>query len=152
MTQQQYKVCPRCDAQAAATAPSCPQCAHAYPVNTVPPQDSEHSRISEAPPLPHLNYQQHPELLVAEPGMIQVRQGTHRVGTAILINLLLTGAGQMYNKQVAKGFALLLAAVGISIITNGIGGIGVLIFCMVDAGKVGARLNRGEAVGKWQFF
>ena len=51
------------------------------------------------------------------PGMIQVPAGTHSVGTAVLLALLITGLGQLYNKQAMKGLVILVASVILAVFT-----------------------------------
>lgn len=84
-------------------------------------------------------------------GTIQLPAGTHSTGLAVFLAALITGAGQMANKQVAKGITLLLASILVNFVVP-FGGAIVWIIAFVDAIHVAARLNRGEPVGDWQFF
>src|SRR6185503_17543412 len=54
------------------------------------------------------------------PGIIKVQPGTHSVGTAVLLALLITGLGQIYNKQGMKGLVILLISVVLAVCTCGI--------------------------------
>ena len=72
--------------------------------------------------------------------------------TATILSCLVTGLGQMYLGQVLKGVAILLGGIVLSCLTAGILGIPIWIIAMVDAHKIGKRLENGETVGQWQFF
>lgn len=49
--------------------------------------------------------------IVAVPALIQVPADPHSVGTAVILALLITGLGQLYNKQAMKGLLILVASV-----------------------------------------
>ena len=85
-------------------------------------------------------------------GMIQVPAGTHSVGTAIILALLITGLGQIYNKQGMKGLVILLISVVLAAFTCGLSIILTHPFAFIDAIMVAQRLNRGEAIREWQCF
>lgn len=85
-------------------------------------------------------------------GMIQVPAGTHSVGTAVILALLITGLGQVYNKQAMKGLLILLASVILAVFTCGISLILTHPFAFIDALMIAQRLNRGEAIREWQCF
>lgn len=97
---------------------------------------------------------QRPYIAVANqiPGMIQVPVGTHSVGTAVLLALLITGLGQLYNKQAMKGLVILVASVILAVFTCGFSLLLTHPFAFIDALMVAQRLNRGEAVREWQCF
>jgi len=86
------------------------------------------------------------------PGMIQVPIGTHSVGTAVLLALLITGLGQLYNKQAMKGLVILVASVILAVFTCGLSLVLTHPFAFIDALMIAQRLNRGEAVREWQCF
>lgn len=86
------------------------------------------------------------------PGMIQVPAGTHSVGTAVLLALLITGLGQLYNKQAMKGLVILVASVILAVFTCGLSLLLTHPFAFIDALMIAQRLNRGEAVREWQCF
>jgi TM2 domain-containing membrane protein YozV len=86
------------------------------------------------------------------PGMIQVPAGTHSVGTAVILALLITGLGQVYNKQAMKGLLILLASVILAAFTCGVSILLTHPFAFIDALMIAQRLNRGEAVREWQCF
>lgn len=69
-----------------------------------------------------------------------------------LLTFLLCGAGQMYNRQVAKGFAFLAVTLTVGILTAGFGGYVVTILACVDACRTARRINAGEPVGAWSLF
>ena len=100
------------------------------------------------------------------PGVIQADAGAHIVLPAILISLALPGGGQVYNRQPGKGgifFALsgLLVAYCLALVFSdwlrafGVFTLGVFVIAglsTLDAALVARRLNRGEAVRRWQWF
>ena len=93
-----------------------------------------------------------PPMTVAAPGLIQVPAGTHSVGTAVILALLITGLGQVYNKQAMKGLVILVASVILAAFTCGISILLTHPFAFIDALMIAQRLNRGEAVREWQCF
>ncbi|MBI1331327.1 MAG: hypothetical protein GC165_00445 [Armatimonadetes bacterium] len=84
------------------------------------------------------------------PGMIY--KPGQSVGLAALFSILLTGGGQMYNGQVAKGLTILFGGIFISCLTGGYMALPVIIFALVDAIVVAQRLYRGECIDAWKFF
>lgn len=72
--------------------------------------------------------------------------------TAVLLTCLITGLGQMYLGQVLKGVVILLATIVIGALTAGVGSIVILIIAMIDASKIGKKLEAGQSVGEWEFF
>ena len=93
-----------------------------------------------------------PATPVVVSGTIQVPAGTHSVGTAVLLALLITGLGQIYNKQGMKGLVILLVSVVLAVFTCGFSIILTHPFAIIDAVLIAQRLNRGEAVRDWQCF
>jgi TM2 domain-containing membrane protein YozV len=87
-----------------------------------------------------------------QPGVIQVPAGTHSVGTAVLLALLITGLGQIYNKQGMKGLVILLISVVLAVFTCGLSILLTHPFAVIDAVMIAGRLNRGEAISEWQCF
>lgn len=68
------------------------------------------------------------------------------------LNILLPGGAQMVLGQTGKGFALLLSFIGLmASVALSPFSLGVLIFSVVDAYKVGVLLRDGHAVDKWAF-
>jgi len=86
------------------------------------------------------------------PGVIQVAAGTHSVGTALLLALLITGLGQVYNKQGMKGLMILVVSVVLAAFTCGFSILLTHPFAFIDAILIAQRLNRGEAISEWQCF
>lgn len=159
---QLHKICPRCQTQALIDAQYCSRCGHGFrtqfqPDQTVlgvPPHQTPYQ-----PPQPPAGYPygaQHP---YAPPGPyhssrggIQLPPGYHSPGVAVLLSLLLTGGGQMYNRQVPKGVAVLVGTIFIAIGTAGFGVVPCLVLAAVDAFRIADRLRAGEPVGHWQWF
>ena len=99
-------------------------------------------------------------------GLIQVVPGSHSVGIAILASIALTGFGQFYNKQMGKGVLVLI--LGILLILGclgkafsdwlaafgyfAVGALLIILLATLDAALIATKLNRGEAVRKWQCF
>jgi TM2 domain-containing membrane protein YozV len=84
------------------------------------------------------------------PKMIQPSSPPKSAGVALILSLLLLGgAGQIYLGQVTKGILLIVATVLLSCV-----GIGFIIWIVgiIDAYMIGQKLERGEAVGEWEFF
>jgi TM2 domain-containing membrane protein YozV len=86
------------------------------------------------------------------PGIIRVQPGAHSVGTAVLLALLITGLGQIYNKQGMKGLVILLISVVLAVCTCGLSILLTHPFALIDAILIAQRLNRGEAISEWQCF
>jgi TM2 domain-containing membrane protein YozV len=87
-----------------------------------------------------------------DPTAIQMAPGKHSPAMAIICSLLLTGMGQMVNKQTNKGIVILISCIVAGLATFGIGGFVIAVLAAIDAGIIAGRLNRGEAVGQWQWF
>lgn len=58
----------------------------------------------------------------------------------------------MYLGQIMKGVAILLGGIVLSTVTGCVLGLPIWIAAMIDAYKIGKRLENGETVGQWQFF
>ncbi|HEX6718805.1 MAG TPA: hypothetical protein VF088_16990 [Pyrinomonadaceae bacterium] len=74
------------------------------------------------------------------PGMIQVPAGTHSVGTTVILALLITGLGQVYNKQAMKGLLILVASVILAAFTCGASILLTHPFAFIDALMIAQRL------------
>lgn len=80
------------------------------------------------------------------------------VWVALLLSFPVSGPGQIYCGQTAKGS--MMVAVWTGLVVAAIAAHGVMIFawlgwfvlCMVDAGVIAYRLRRGEEVSSWRFF
>ncbi len=97
----------------------------------------------------------------------------HKIWPAILLAVLLTGAGQIYNRQIVKGLGLLLC---MYLLGNGFFGfyevlflaqgnaalspaifltifaVAIWVLGIADAIIIASRLERGEPVSPWKFF
>jgi len=73
-------------------------------------------------------------------------------GVATFLSCLIVGIGQMYLGQVKKGIVLLIGAIILSGITYGTLALPVWIAVMVDAYRIGRKLEQGQPVGQWEFF
>lgn len=85
-------------------------------------------------------------------GMIQLPPGIHSTSTAVIVAFLITGGGQMCNKQIGKGMTLLLSAMVLALPTAFLAPLVLGIVGIIDASMIAGRLHRGEAVGAWQWF
>lgn len=72
--------------------------------------------------------------------------------TATILSCLITGVGQMYLGQVAKGVAILLGGMVVSGVTCGFAAPVIWVVAMIDAYKIGKKLEAGQPVGEWEFF
>lgn len=72
--------------------------------------------------------------------------------TAVLLSCLLNGAGQMYLGQTMKGVAILVGSIVLGVLTGGIATLPILIINLIDASKIGKKLESGQSVGEWEFF
>lgn len=85
-------------------------------------------------------------------GQKTIQPSGKSASTAVLLTCLITGLGQMYLGQVLKGVVILLAAIVIGVATAGVGAPAIWIVAMVDASKIGKKLEAGQSVGEWEFF
>lgn len=85
-------------------------------------------------------------------GQKTIQPSGKSASTAVLLTCLITGLGQMYLGQVLKGVVILLAAIVIGVATAGVGAPVIWIVAMVDASKIGKKLEAGQSVGEWEFF
>jgi len=102
-------------------------------------------------PGPYGQYPPQPQLPASN--IIQVLPGSHSVPTALLLSLLcITGAGQMFNKQVLKGLVILIVALIAAGITGGVSILVIYPAAAVDAYMIASKLNRGQPVKSFEFF
>jgi len=73
-------------------------------------------------------------------------------GTATLLSCLIPGLGQIYLGQLWKGIAIIIGQVILSIISGGVLSIPIWIAVMIDAYRIGTKLNQGKVVSEWEFF
>ncbi len=170
------KTCPKCGRTDNLGASACANCSHVYrtrfdaaPFEASPPAPTQmyqspptpgQTRVPPSAPPAHYHqppqqgyYQPPPVYYAPRPvDSIQVAPGSHSIATAVILSLVLVGAGQMINKQVAKGVTVLLCAVFVGCFTFGGGAILLYILAVIDAIQIANRLNRGEIITQWQFF
>jgi TM2 domain-containing membrane protein YozV len=72
--------------------------------------------------------------------------------TATILSCLIPGLGQICLGQTVKGIAILIGGSLLSFVSMGILGIPIWIIAMIDANKIGKKLEAGESVGEWDFF
>ena len=85
-------------------------------------------------------------------GQKQIQPSGKSASTATILSCLLVGLGQMYLGQVLKGVAMLVGGIVLGALTAGIASIPIWIIAMVDANKIGKKLEAGQSVGEWEFF
>lgn len=85
-------------------------------------------------------------------GMIYPSSPPKSAATATLLSCLITGVGQIYLGQTVKGLAWLAGAIVLSVLSAGILALPIWIAVMVDAYKIGKKLEQGRPVGQWEFF
>ena len=164
------KTCPKCGRTDNLGASACTNCSHVYrtrfdaapfdaaPFEKSPPAPTQMYQPPRVPPpTPPAQYHQPPQQGYYQPpprpvDAIQVRPGSHSVATAVILSLVIIGAGQMFNKQVLKGITFLLGAILLAVPTYGGSFLVASIIGLVDAIQIANRLNRGEVVTQWQFF
>lgn len=162
MQQPPYKICPHCRQAAALETPVCGRCGHQYRTQFVPPIDQTQVVMPPEPtqmvtPVPGPLRDGYPSPApfytgAPLPRTIRVFPGTHSVVWAVILSFILVGLGQMYNRQIAKGVALLLGSIALACLTFGISLLATWPINLIDADMIASRLNRGEAVGEWQWF
>ena len=71
-------------------------------------------------------------------------------GIATLLSCILPGVGQIYLGQVVKGIVMLAAylVLGATVILP----LAIWIAAMIDANKIGKKLEAGQSVQQWEFF
>ena len=140
-----YKVCPQCKTSAPLNTESCANCGRAYKTKFEEP--AERTQFYTPPTDPVLKVD-------LTPVAIQRRQTAPQV-VAIILAVLLAGAGQICNGQYAKGAVILLIClvlwfwiplIGLMIVFP------VWLTCLIDTILISSRIVRGEVVGDWQFF
>ena len=86
-----------------------------------------------------------------------ISSGEKSAKKATILSCLCVGVGQMYLGQVTKGIVILVSAIILNLVTMGItgiaiGGIPIWIIAMIDANKIGKKIEAGQSVGEWEFF
>jgi len=156
---QPYKICPQCQTPAALAAPSCSRCGRQYHTQFTPAPQTQMS-----PPSP------------SSRTVIQMPPGTHSSTTALLLGFL-PGFGQIYNLQHVKGglilayvlfcavgwlpLTLIIAVLKIRVLILFIPALwmfllitGPIVYFIqfFDAIMIASKLNRGEAVRRFEWF
>ena len=123
-----------------------------YGVGQAPYQPQALYNAPGTPPTPYLTGGQYVSGAYGNP--------SHSPVIAALLTWLCIFPGYIYNKQAAKGVVMFIVAVGIGVaLSNVIGSnaarlisAALTITLIVDSYKIAQRIQRGEAVGDWQFF
>lgn len=140
MSAPSFKKCPKCQTVATIDAPICGACGHQFRTQFTP----------QAPPDPTQAFNPiQPQF--QQPYYGQPVPTRHNPGVAILLHILLTGAGQMYNGQVAKGFLVLFLMI-LVFIGYWPGTIVLWVVAFIDAIMVANKKRQGFYVDAWQFF
>ena len=84
--------------------------------------------------------------------MITPSGSTKSPTTATILSCLIVGVGQMYLGQSLKGVVMLAAAIVLGFFTFGLLSLPIWIAGMIDANKIGKKLQAGRSVGEWEFF
>jgi TM2 domain-containing membrane protein YozV len=132
--------------------------AHANPANAYAPMPSPYAYAPQLQPIQVVvqNQIQAPPVIYPAPYGMPAYPPVHYVrrkdpGVAVLCSFFLPGAGQLYNGQVGKGLAFMVATVvNFFLLFIGIGfltGLATWIWGMIDAHGTAERINRGEIVG-----
>lgn len=141
------KTCPHCGQTVNIQDQRCFRCGNYFapqqPYNSyVAPGNSPYPRQAQ--------YVQQP----MTPGMIWMPPGTHNVTTVVLLSIFIGGwVGMIVNKQVTKGLIIgLLVPVVLAVCTSGISFLVTYPLTLIDAILIANKLNRGQAVGEWEYF
>jgi TM2 domain-containing membrane protein YozV len=91
--------------------------------------------------------------MIASPGQKLILPGAGKSGaTAAILSCLIVGLGQMYLGQILKGILLLGIAIVVGFYSFGLGALPISIIAIIDAYRVGSKLEAGRPVGEWEFF
>ena len=71
---------------------------------------------------------------------------------AVILSCCFPGVGQIYLGQLFKGIALLIIYFILGSITLGIVALVTWVVAMIDAFKIGKKLEAGQSVAPWEFF
>jgi TM2 domain-containing membrane protein YozV len=127
---------------------------HSYPQAAYAPQPSPYAYAPQPIQVVVQNQIQAPPVMYptpygvpAYPPVVYVKRKDP--GVAVLCSFFLPGAGQLYNGQIGKGLAFIIATiVNVFLLFVGIGfltGLATWIWGMIDAHASAERINRGEA-------
>lgn len=137
----QMKQCPQCGGWHPLMVPQC-ACGHVFRTQFGPPLNQTQAfQVPPGYPPGH-----NPDLIYATPGK-------HNYIIAMFLSLLcVSGFGQFYNRQYAKGTILLLATIVLSVLTAGIIALFTIPAFAIDAYLIGKKLDQGRPVRQWEFF
>jgi len=128
---------------------------HSHPQSAYAPVPSPYAYAPQPIQVVVQNQIQAPPVMYPAPYGMPAYPPVHYVrrkdpGVAVLCSFFLPGAGQLYNGQVGKGLAFMVATVvNFFLLFIGIGfltGLATWIWGMIDAHGTAERINRGEIV------
>jgi hypothetical protein len=98
-----------------------------------------------------------PVLTGETPDAVAARANPPKLWVATCAPLLLAGLAQMYNRQWAKGAAVLVTRIVLSYVAQtvswGVFPLLLLVLAeMVDGRTIAKKIRAGRAVGPWEFF
>ena len=156
---QYFKVCPKCNLQTNIQTQQCGQCGHLFSTQFINPNQTQaFSSGMGQPPMPvQVQNVPHSGGQPASPiyqypdpyGSLQPSPG-HSIALVIVLHILLTGAGQMYNGQVGKGFLLFGCTILFACLFWPIA-VCLWVIALIDAIMIGGKRGR-KYVGHWEFF
>lgn len=84
---------------------------------------------------------------------IQIPAGEHAISPAVFLSVFIGGwAGALWNQQYVKAIVCLLGGLVAGALTGWLALPVVWVVGIIDSVIIARRLERGEAVGPWQFF
>ena len=152
------KRCPTCHAIAQIDQAQCQGCGRQFRTQFVAPDPppARDEKTMAVPrgwvPPPDTPLALYHQPVVVRSNILRVPVGSHPVTLAIVLSIFITGAGQLVNRQYAKAALMFIGAIVLAWPTMFIGSIAIGIVGIIDTVQIAQRLNRGEAVGDWQFF
>lgn len=114
-------------------------------IRPAPPVRLEHPATSPLSISPPYEY-------TPNDGDIRPDPNTSRFAAAFLNVVCLTGAGQLYNQQVAKGILLFVANAFLAYQTQGVCLLATWPFAISDAWLIASKRRNGRYVGRWECF
>lgn len=131
-----------------------PQQPGQYPQQQYPQQyqQQQYPNYSAQMPSPFPVYPPEYYAALDKQGIIQYPPGYYNPLGAIICSFLVVGLGQILNRQVSKGVWMIVASLVLALPTFFIAPVVIGIISLVDGILIANRLQRGEPVGKWQFF
>ena len=151
-----FKKCPRCGEDAPLDATVCLKCGRQY--STIfGNQTQAFSAIPQPPPVvmpqPVHIHHHYGQAHGASAGRLIYPRPGHSSQWALILSLVFFSiGGQFYNGQYVKGLVMISVAFVVSFVTFGVA---LLIWwpvAVVDAYRIGHKLEHGQPVGEWEFF